>query len=162
MKMQALLPMTVSPEKAMQGLGLGALAAACCNLYYLYSYTMASQELWYHSSDGVQYLRPDATMPSFFSLLGFSLYGCVIAALAMIPLAWMFWRSHFTESKSIYLMRRLSNPRELLRRCITVPILAAVCYLILALLLLLLDFAVYWRCTPSSLLPPSMWDAFWN
>jgi len=135
MKMQALLPMTVSSGKALQGLGLGALAAVCCNLYYLYSYAQAYQDLWYRGADGMHYFRSDAIMPPFFSLLGFSLYGCVIAVLAMIPLAWMFWRSHFTGSKSIYLMRRLSNPRELPRRCLTVPILAAVFYLILALLL---------------------------
>lgn len=162
MKMQALLPMSVSTGRVWKGLGLGALAATCCNFYYLYSYTMASHELWYHGTDGIQYLRPDATMPPFFSLLGFSLYGCAIAVLAMVPLAWMFWHSHFVESKSIYTMRRLPNPRELPRRCLTVPVLAAVCYLFLALVLLLLDFAIYWRCTPSPLLPPSMWDAFWN
>lgn len=162
MKMQALLPMTVSSGKVLQGLGLGALGAVCCNLYYLYSYAQAYQDLWYRGADGMQYLRSDATMPSFFSLLGFSLYGCVIAMLAMVPLAWLFWHSHFADSKSIYTMRRLPNPRELPRRCLTVPILAAGCYFILVLVLLLLDFAIYWKCTPTPLLPPSVWDAFWN
>lgn len=162
MKMQALLPMTFSPRKVMQGLGFGALAGVLCNCYYFYVYNQMHSDLWYLGVDGVRYLKPDASMPPFLSLLGISLYGCLAAALAMIPVAWLFWHSHFVGSKSIYTMRRLSNPRELPRRCFTVPALTAMCYLMLAIVLLLLDFAVYWRCTPSVLLPSTMWDAFWN
>lgn len=83
MKLQALLPMTVSPRNVLNGLGLGALAAASCDLYYLYLYSQASEDLWYHGVDGVRYLKADAFMPSFSALLGFSLYGCIIAVLAM-------------------------------------------------------------------------------
>ena len=79
MKLQALLPMTVSPRNVLNGLGLGALAAASCDLYYLYLYSQASEDLWYHGVDGVRYLKPDASMPAFSALLGFSLYGSIIA-----------------------------------------------------------------------------------
>lgn len=162
MKLQALLPMTVSPRNVLNGLGLGALAAASCDLYYLYLYAQASEELWYHGVDGVRYLKPDASMPTFSALLGFSLYGSIIAVLAMIPLAWLFWHSHSMGSKSIYTMRRLPNRWELPRRCFTIPILAGLCYVALAAVLLLLDFSIYWWCTPRQLLPPSAWDAFWH
>ncbi len=162
MKLQALFPMTFSPRNVLNGLGLGALAAASCDFYYLYLYSQASEDLWYHGTDGVRYLKPDAYMPSFFSLLGFSLYGCIIAVLAMIPLAWLFWHSHCVGSKSIYTMRRLPNRWELPRRCFTIPILAGLCYVALAAVLLLLDFSIYWWCTPRQLLPPSAWDAFWH
>ena len=162
MKLQALLPMTVSPRNVLNGLGLGALAAASCDLYYLYLYSQASEDLWYHGVDGVRYLKPDASMPAFSALLGFSLYGSIIAVLAMIPLAWLFWHSHSMGSKSIYTMRRLPNRWELPRRCFPIPILAGLCYVALAAVLLLLDFSIYWLCTPRQLLPPSDWDAFWH
>lgn len=162
MKLQALLPMTVSPRNVLNGLGLGALAAASCDFYYLYLYSQASEDLWYHGVDGVRYLKPDASMPAFSALLGFSLYGSIIAVLAMIPLAWLFWHSHSMGSKSIYTMRRLPNRWELPRRCFTIPILAGLCYVALAAVLLLLDFSIYWWCTPRQLLPPSAWDAFWH
>lgn len=162
MKLQALLPMTVSPRNVLNGLGLGALAAASCDLYYLYLYAQASEDLWYHGVDGVRYLKPDASMPAFSALLGFSLYGCIIAVLAMIPLAWLFWHSHSVGSKSIYTMRRLPNRWELPRRCFTIPILAGLCFVVLAAVLLLLDFSIYWWSTPRQLLPPSAWDAFWH
>ena len=145
MKLQALFPMTFSPRKVLNRLGLGALAAASCDFYYLYLYSQASEDLWYHGTDGVRYLKPDAYMPSFFSLLGFSLYGCIIAVLAMIPLAWLFWHSHCVGSKSIYTMRRLPNRWELPRRCFTIPILAGLCFVALAAVLLLLDFFVFAR-----------------
>lgn len=162
MKLQALLPMTCSPRKVLHGLGLGALAAVSFDFYYLYFYSQAYENLWYHGMDGMRYLKPDASMPSFSSLLGFSLYGCIIAVVAMVPLAWLFWRSHRVGSKSIYTMRRLPNRWELPRRCFTIPILAGICFLILTAVLLLLDFAIYWWCTPRQLLPPSAWDAFCN
>ena len=162
MKLQALLPVTVSPRNVLNGLGLGALAAASCDLYYLYLYSQAAEDLWYHGVDGVRYLKPDASMPAFSALLGFSLYGSIIAVLAMIPLAWLFWHSHSMGSKSIYTMRRLPNRWELPRRCFTIPILAGLCCLARAAVLLLLDFSICWWCTPRQLLPPSAWDAFWH
>lgn len=153
MKLQALLPMTFSPAKVLQGLGFGALAASACDLYYLYLYAQASENLWYHGVDGVRYLKADAFMPSFSSLLGFSLYGCIIAVLAMIPLAWLFWHSHSTGSKSIYTMRRLPQRWELAKRCLTVPALAAAAYLTEAAVLLAIDFAIYRLATPAQALP---------
>ena len=58
MKLQALLPMTVSPRNVLNGLGLGALAAASCDLYYLYLYSQASEDLWYHGVDAAKSARP--------------------------------------------------------------------------------------------------------
>lgn len=160
MKLQALLPLTVSPRSVLRWLVVGAVVGMLCNLSFLYAYNQAYQALWYLGVDGVRHLKVDAVMPPFVSLLGISLYGCIAATLSMIPTVWLFWYSHNLESKSIYTMRRLSDPWELPRRCFTVPALAASCYLILTAALLLLDLAIYWTCTPAVLLPTSLWDVF--
>lgn len=161
MKPSRFLPLTISRRQVMQGLGIGVLACILCNCYFLYSYGQANRALYY-ISPGQRILRPDATMPPFSSLLGISLYGCLAAALAMIPVVWAFWNSHTMGSKSIYTMRRLPNRWELHRRCITIPALAAVGFLLLAVALWGIDFAIYWNYTPPSCLPPSMWEALWN
>lgn len=160
MKMQDFLPLTFSPRQVLRGLGGGVAAGLVVNCYFLHTYHQAFQNLWYHGADGVRYLKPDAFMPPFSSLMGVSLYGCLAAALAMFPVAWLFWHSHTLGSMSLYTMRRLPDRWELPRRCFTVPLLALVFFLLLAGVLLLLDLAVYWWCTPSALLPHSPWAVF--
>ena len=54
-------------------------------------------------------------------------------------------------------MRRLPQRWELLRRCLTVPVLAAVGYLLEAALLLGIDYAIYRLATPAQAL-----QALWS
>lgn len=161
MKTSRFLPLTISRRAVIQGFGLGVLASLLCNCYFIYTYGQANRALYYITPEH-KILRPDATMPTFSALLGISLYGCLAAALAMIPVAWIFWNSHTMGSKSIYTMRRLPNRWELHRRCFTVPALAAVGFLLLAVALWGLNFAIYWNYTPPSYLPTSMWEALWS
>ena len=87
------------------------------------------------------------------ALLGFSLWGCLLAALAMVALAAWHYGLHFRDSKSIYTMRRLPQRWELAKRCLTVPALAAAAYLTEAAVLLAIDFAIYRLATPAQALP---------
>lgn len=59
-------------------------------------------------------------------------------------------------------MRRLPNRWELARRCLTLPVLAALFFLGLSLGLCLLDFAIYWNVTPDRFLPSFPWEALWS
>ena len=101
-------------------------------------------------------------MPPFSLLLGPSLYGFWVSALAMVPLAGYFWALHTRLSHSVYLMRRLPDRWELARRCLALPVLAALFFLGLSLALWLLDFAIYWTLTPDRFLPSSLWEALWS
>lgn len=105
---------------------------------------------------------PYVQLPPFSLILGFSLYGFWVSALAMIPLAGYFWALHTRLSHSIYTMRRLPDRWELARRCLTLPVLAALFFLGLSLALWLLDFAIYWNVTPDRFLPSSLWEALWS
>lgn len=157
MKWRRYLPVEANPTALRRG--LVALTAFCviCGLSFFLSYARTLPAIvrtaaWF----------PDVEMPPFSLLLGFSLYGCWVSALAMIPLAGYFWALHTRLSHSIYTMRRLPDPWELARRCFTVPLLAALFFLGLSLVLWLLAFAVYWIVTPDRFLPSSLWEAVWS
>ena len=101
-------------------------------------------------------------IPTFRQLLDRGLYGCWMAMLAMLPLAWYYWRSHYWGSKSIYTMRRLPDGSQLRRRCLTVPMLGAAVFFLEAMILWQLDFLLYWFFTPEASLPSVHWTALWS
>ena len=61
---------------------------------------------------------------------------------------------HYQGSRSIYLMRRLPDRWELLRRCIALPLCGALAALLTGLLITLLWAGIYLLATPRELLSP--------
>lgn len=106
-------------------------------------------------------LHPDrlianAAVPSFRQLFAGSLTG-FYAFLAILPLWALFhYLLHFRESKSIYLMRRLPQKNEMIKRCLSAPAAAAIIALIAALLSMLLCFLAYCLLTPAPALPQNI------
>lgn len=74
------------------------------------------------------------------------------------------YRSFFTETKSIYLMKRLKDKNELSRRCLAIPAAACGAALILFLLLLWIFVLIYRNGVPARCMPPeetlNIWGAF--
>ena len=72
--------------------------------------------------------------------------------------------SFITETKSIYLMKRLRDQNELRRRCLALPAAACGAALVLFLLLLLGFVLIYRHGVPARCLPPEetlhIWEAF--
>ena len=144
--------------------GLLFLAVLLVALYtFLRDYQEALHAL-YIFRYGTKLLRPGAVMPTLNTLLRHKLavfwaYAgfCALRAFAN------YW-SFFTETKSIYLMKRLKDPNELRRRCIAIP--AAVCgaALVLLLLVLLIFILIYRNGVPARCMPPeetlNIWGAF--
>lgn len=80
--------------------------------------------------------------PIYFSLRSTMGNGMKIWYLAPLVSVWfgiLRYRFHFLDSRSIYTMKRLGDPRELPKRCFLIPAL----YLLLNLILALIVFAVY-------------------
>lgn len=101
----------------------------------------------------------DWMMPHFAEILGPSLWGFVILAviaLLLIPVHAGYW---YQGSRSIYLMRRLPQRGELLRRTAGLPALIAAAALAAALALLLVYFAIYCLATPDAKQPDGQWAA---
>ena len=107
-------------------------------------------------------LNSSAVMPDFIQLLEHSLIGFPIAALCAAALTFYHYLYHYQGSKSIYLMRRLPDRTELLRRCLTLPLIAAAAALAAATLLLILYFGIYMFVTPESCLAPGQWSKIWS
>lgn len=145
------LPLDSDPGQEGRWLLWGAALGLAADLNFLISYLQARSNLYFYRGSH-RFLWPDAAMLPFSQLLGFSLWGCFLAAVAMVGLAAWHYALHFRGSKSIYTMRRLPQRWELHRRCLTVPALAAAGYLLEAALLLGLDYAIYRLATPAQAL----------
>jgi len=116
---------------------------------FIIRYLNARAELFEITITGQKILITGAKMPEMTALihdafLGFFLM--ILLAGAGIVYHYLF---HKQGSKSIYLMRRLPNPFELHKRCITLPLLGIILSLLAALLLFLLYYGIYIIFTPS-------------
>ena len=143
--------------------GLLFLAMVLVVLYtFLHDYQAALRELYIYRY-GTQILRQGAVMPTLNTLLRhkftvFWAYTALCAARICQLLV------VFTETKSIYLMKRLKDPNELRRRCIAIPAAACGAALVLFLLLLLVFVLIYRTGVPARCMPPeetlNIWGAF--
>lgn len=154
------LPLGISPRQAPRVLISGLTAGVLVNCIYLLRYASAYDELFRWVRGKRVYIG--GVVPTFRQLLDRGLYGCWMAMLAMAPLAWYYWRSHYWGSKSIYTMRRLPDGSQLRRRCLTVPLLGAAVFFLEAMILWQLDFLIYWFVTPETSLPSVHWTALWS
>lgn len=83
------------------------------------------------------------------ALIPFALLAGWMVALALVHLL-----SHYQESRSIYLMRRLPDRWELHRRCLFLPLAGLLAAGILSLALAAAYFFLYRWAIPEALIPP--------
>ncbi|NLU25202.1 MAG: hypothetical protein GXW99_10940 [Clostridiales bacterium] len=108
-------------------------------------------------------LLDGAVMTPFASLLSTPpLLGLLCAALVMTGLLVYYILYHYQGSKSIYLMRRLPQRGELLRRCVSVPLLGLLTAVLVTFLLVVLCYALYMWVTPPECILPGQWQRIWN
>ncbi len=103
-----------------------------------------------------------AKMPDYIDILGSSLIGFFIISLASVGLLGYHYLYHYQDSKSIYLMRRLPNRFELLKRCISLPVAIILTSLVISFLLLLIYYVIYLIATPDICLTPNQWQKIWG
>lgn len=144
--------------------GLLFLAMVLILLYtFLHDYLAALREL-YVFRYGTQILRQGAVMPPLNTLIRhkFAVFWAYAGFCALRAFA--NYRSLFTETKSIYLMKRLKDKNELRRRCLALPAAACGAALILFLLLLWIVVLIYRNGVPARCMPPeetlNIWGAF--
>ena len=137
-------------EKTVWGLGLGA--SLIYSGIFLVRFADACGEL-YEYQGMEQVLIEGARMERFRVLLDNGLAGFAITALVMLLFSIYHYLYHFQDSKSIYLMRRLPRRWELHRRCLTLPVAAAVLSLAAAVAMQGFYFGIYLVFTPKGCLP---------
>ena len=137
-----LVPLGIDGRKVKNGMMLALGLSAVFSLRFIADYSFASNNL-YAMGGTDRVLMPGAQMIWFSDLLNgvFFLFG--LTALCMPIVALIFYLYHYQGSKSIYTMRRLPNKKELLRRCLFLPVCCAAACLLLSVLLLLLYYETY-------------------
>ena len=88
-------------------------------------------------------------------------FGLFFAAMAVLAAYYVLYHRQ-GGSRTDYLMRRLPDRWEYLRRCLALPGLGCAAALVLAVLLWTLYFWMYLRFTPAGCLPPEQWTGFWR
>lgn len=157
-RLQRMLPLGLDPMQEVRWVARGLLLSAVVSLRFLFAYTGAYRAL-FRTVGRRRVLIPGAVMPPFGQLVGWSFAGFLLLAAAMAVLAVWHWLYHYQDSRSIYLMRRLRNRRELWRRCLAMPALGAAASLLAAGLLLLMDYGIYRIATPEACLQVGGWLA---
>ena len=74
---------------------------------------------------------------------------CIVTLLVVI----YYYLYHYQGSKMMYLMRRLPDKTEVIRRCWTLPITGSVLMAAWMFVLRMIYYAIYILCTPSQCLP---------
>ncbi len=101
-------------------------------------------------------IYPGAVMAPFRDIIGIFMLGFPVAAVYIIGFAVFHYSYHTIGSKSIYLMKRLPDSRELHRRCLTLPLTALAATVLIALLILAAYYAMYILITPDQCLVNSL------
>ena len=113
------------------------------------------------SGVGVIVERP--IMPDFIYILDNSLlYYLIFGILTFIIASAVHYAYYHTGSKSIYLMRRLPNSFERHQRSLLIPTLFALAFLLTAVMLFFIYFAIYMIFTPEGALVPGQWQRIWS
>lgn len=155
------VPAGLNYRQELQWLAYGGVASLIYSLGFLIRYSHHYQSL-FQQVGASRLLDTSAVMPDFVEILGSGLIGFLVLTLCMAALLINHYAYHYQGSKSIYLMQRLPSRWELHRRCITLPLLAVIVCLCVALLLLLVYFAIYLAVTPPACLAPQQWPRIWN
>ncbi|MDD6315436.1 MAG: hypothetical protein PUB63_00235 [Clostridia bacterium] len=103
---------------------------------------------------GVRVYQPGMMMPDYHALAPHWLVLFPAIALSMPLLSAWFYFQHWQDGRSIYTMRRLPDRWELHRRCLTVPVAAALLALLMGFGLLMLYYLFYLAAAPEGSVSP--------
>jgi len=133
---------------------IGMVASLLWSMLFLLRYSNAYSYLYYWNNARTERILVEgAMMRPFPDLMVGLMTGFWMLAMYMLGVGVYFYMYHYRDSKSIYLMRRLPDRWELHRRCLTVPVLAAVASLLSSLVLTGIYYGIYILCTPVQCLP---------
>lgn len=149
--LERILPPNV-PASTMQGIIVGSLAIGtlAASIDFIARYSTAYRSLFGWNG----WLSDTALMNSFSAYAEpvLLLFG-VVVLLALLS-AVMLYSSYYLGGHSIYLMRRLPDGKQTIRRQVwTAPLLWAVCAAALGTLVLGLCYGAWYCITPSQCLP---------
>lgn len=135
--------------------GSGLFFAFLFSTTFLMEYESTWSGLWRDKEKKI--LWEQANMPPFFELLDKALLGYLVLAVGMAVMAGYSYLYFYRDSRSIYLMRRLPDGKELPRRCLTLPAAGGAVCAAAAGLTGLIYYGIYVCFTPPACLPAGLW-----
>lgn len=139
----------------------GFVLALVFSLQFLINFSSATSNLYvYHGTKRA--MVPGAVMPDFHIVLDNVLFMFFVYAVCVLLFIVAHYVYHYRGSKSINLMRRLPSRWELHRRCLTIPLVASLMYLLSALVMLFVYYGVYMIFTPEECLAPDQLQKLWS
>ncbi len=141
----------------------GLIAAFLYSLRFLIRLKDA-QNLLYRTSSltGQRVLREGMLMPDFAELIDRCLLAFPLVALMMVFFGVLHYAYHRRGCRCDYTMRRLPDPWELHRRCLTIPVCTVLICLIAGFVMLLIYYEIYMLTTPPECLTPGQWAKLWT
>ena len=150
-------PPGINYSRELKWIAAALIASVIYSLGFLIFYIENYRDLFWEQ-DAEKGIIKGAMMPDFIELLNYRLFGFAIIALCMLAVSLYHYLYHYQGSKSIYLMKRLPNRFELWRRCLALPLGAALFSLVTAMILMLIYFGIYLFFTPEICLAPNQWE----
>lgn len=141
---------------------IGNIVSVCISFFaFIDKYIDARNQLFVYEIDKKMLIEGAIIAPfsSLFSVYfsGFFLVACFL--LGYVIHHYLYFRQ---DSMSIYLMKRLPDKRELHRRALTVPCLAVLATIGVALAAILFYFIIYILATPKACLPYAALREIWR
>lgn len=116
----------------------------------------------YYYRGGTRYMTGEM-MPPFETFCDVERYVFVITVLSCVVLAFRYFRAHRANgSRSDYLMRRLPDRWEFVRRCCAMPCVFAAASVVTFVVMISIFYAVYMLGTPAQCLPEGGGGGFWR
>ena len=161
-RVKAWVPYGLDADPVLHRMAMGLLGCVLVSLRCPISCAQGWDKL-YKLEGGRKVLRTGVTMLPFRELVSWSFmgFGLFFAAMAVLAAYYVLYHRQ-GGSRTDYLMRRMPDRWEYLRRCLALPGLGCAAALVLAVLLWTLYFWMYLRFTPAGCLPPEQWTGFWR
>ena len=144
--------MNIEGEKLFFGLGM--VVSFLYSTVFLGRYVQELSRL-YAYSEGT--LVIGIFIENFWELLGNALVGFEVMAISMLAFAILHYSYFWQGSKSIYLMKRLPDGKELYKRVFAMPLIGFVICVGAGVLLLGIYYGVYIIVTPKVWIAPEQW-----
>ena len=141
---------------------IGNIVSVCISFFaFIDKYIDARNQLFFYEIDK-RMLIDGAIIAPFSSLFSVYFSGFFFVSCFMLGYVIYHYLYYRQDSMSIYLMKRLPNKRELHRRALTVPCLAFLATIGVALAAILFYFIIYILATPKACLPYAALREIWR
>ncbi len=129
--------------------------------WFVKNFTSALNGLYYYNRSGNKVIVENVNMPDFRFIREdcFNLF-FIAAVLSFAFLVYNFLY-HFTGSKSIYTMLRLRSRKELIIRCVSVPVASVLVIILSTVFLNFVFYLIYIFVVPAGCLLPG-WERMWR